>query len=115
MSGLEAYTKQWAENVRQKHVAETEAIVDQIYNTARDLASSAHGLRSAESGLTKRTGTFFRSISKRTIIKPDGSIAFEVYYDKNICGYADFLENGTKKIKPFKILARAYDHVLSGG
>lgn len=115
MNGLEAYTKRWADTVKQKHAAETEVIVDQIYNTARDLAASSPGLKNAESGLSERTGKFFRSISKRTIYEPDGSVAFEIYYDKNICSYADYIENGTKRIKPFKIIARAYDDVLSGG
>jgi len=89
--------------------------MESILKEARELAVSTHGIKNAESGLARRTGKFLKSISLKTIVEPDGSLAFEIYYDKNICSYAEYLENGTRKIKPFKVLARAYDNVLTGG
>jgi hypothetical protein len=115
MSGLEEYVRKWAEGAKQEHAARTEAIVEKIYTEAKDLATSAPGLKNAESGLGMRTGTLLRSISKRQIIEPDGSVAFEIYYDKNICNYAEYIENGTRKMRPFKILASAYDNILGEG
>jgi len=112
---LEDFVKTKVEEVKRQRAARGEQIMNAIYNEARDLArSSAGGLRSAESGLTERTGKFFRSISKKSVIEPDGSLSFEVYYDKNICSYADYIEHGTKRIKPFKILTRAYENILGG-
>ena len=113
---LEDFVRQKVEEEKKRKAAQGESIMNAIYSEARDLArSSARGLRGAESGLTERTGKFFRSISKRSTINPDGSLSFEVYYDKNICSYADHLENGTRRIKPFKILTRAYENILGGG
>lgn len=112
---LEDFVKQKVEQAKRQKALQGEQLMNRIYEEARDLArSSAGGLRNAESGLTERTGKFFRSISKRSVIEPDGSLSFEVYYDKNICSYADYLEHGTRRIKPFKILTRAYENVLGG-
>jgi HK97 gp10 family phage protein len=110
---LEDFVRAKVDDVKKRKALQAEKIMDAIYDEARDLArSSAGGLRNAESGLTERTGKFFKSISKRSIIEPDGSLSFEVYYDKNICSYADYLEHGTRRIKPFKILTRAYENIL---
>lgn len=115
MKNLESYVRQWATKKRQEFALRTESLVDQIYNEARDLATASRGLKNAESGLGERTGTFLRSISKRKIVDPFGSISFEVYYDKNICKYAEYIEHGTRKIRPFKIITRAYENILGGG
>jgi HK97 gp10 family phage protein len=112
---LEDYVKQWTEKVKRENATRTEAIANKIYEEAKDLAMASREVRSAESNFTQRTGKLLRSISKRTIIEPDGSVAFEIYYDKNICSYANYIENGTRRIKPHKILARAFDKILSGG
>jgi hypothetical protein len=111
---LEDFVKAKVEDAKKRKALQAENIMNAIYNEARDLARSSAGLRNAESGLSERTGKFFRSISKRSIVEPNGSLSFEVYYDKNICSYADYIEHGTRRIKPFKILTRAYDNILSG-
>jgi len=110
---LEDFVKQKVADIKQRHRAQTELVMESILKEARELATSTHGIKNAE-GLIGRTGKFLKSISKRAMIEPDGSVSFEIYYDKNICSYAEYLENGTRKIKPFKVLARAYDNVLGG-
>ena len=112
---LEDFVRVKVEEEKKRRAAQGAQIMEAIYNEARDLARSSIGLRNAESGLGGRTGKFLKSISKRSIVEPDGSLSFEVYYDKNICSYAEHIENGTRRIKPFKVIARAYDNILSGG
>jgi hypothetical protein len=105
------YVTKWAAEVKREHYMQTELVAQSVLKKARELAISTHGIKNAESGLTKRTGKFLKSISMKEIVEPDGSVAFELYYDKNICSYAGYLENGTRKIKPFKVLARAFDNI----
>ena len=112
---LEDFVRQKVQVFKEEKIAQTETLLEKIYQEARDLATSSPGLKNAESGLGERTGAFLKSITKRKVVEPDGSLAFEVYYDKSICSYADYIENGTRRIKPFKILATAYDNILSGG
>jgi HK97 gp10 family phage protein len=111
---LNEYVKQWTEKVKRENAAHTEAIANKVYEEARELAMASRDIHKAEANFTPRTGKLLKSISKRTVIQPDGSVSFEIYYDKNICSYADYIENGTKRIKPHKILARAFDKILSG-
>jgi len=85
---LEDFVKQKVADIKQRHRAQTELVMESILKEARELATSTHGIKNAE-GLIGRTGKFLKSISKRAMIEPDGSVSFEIYYDKNICSYAE--------------------------